>query len=151
MMVRDYAKHRLTTRPSAELVQRLAITPSAFISDYLKQIGIVNHNVRGVRPIAPFKSAGAHVAGPAITMYFAPVSEAYPYMEAPYMHTEVVEEAERGDVIVIAGQGAPFGFWGDHTTHQAINQGVAGVVIDGFTRDSRPIIETGFPVFATGV
>ena len=84
-------------------------------------------------------------------MYFAPVSEAYLYTEAPFMHTEVVEQAEAGDIVVIAGQGAPYGFWGDHTTHQAINQKLSAVVIHGYTRDSRAIIETGFPVFSTGI
>jgi regulator of RNase E activity RraA len=151
MTIRDYEKHRLKKRPDAKMVEKLKSIPAAYISDYLKQIGIVNHTVRGARALSPFKSDREHVAGPAITMYFAPVTEAYLYMDAPYMHTEIVEEAQPGDVIVIAGQGAPFGFWGNHTTHQAINQRVAAVVIDGFTRDSRPIIETGFPVFATGI
>jgi regulator of RNase E activity RraA len=148
---RDYASHRLTERPSPEVIALLETIPPSYISDYLKQIGIVNHTIRGVKPLTPFKEYRRHIAGPAYTMQMAPVSEAYPYTEAPYMHTEVEEQGEPGDVFVIAGQGAPYGFWGDHTTHQAIKQRLAAVVIDGFTRDSRPIRDTGFPVFATGV
>ncbi|MGD1065832.1 MAG: hypothetical protein ABR975_03370 [Vulcanimicrobiaceae bacterium] len=151
MISRDYSKNRLATRPPKELIERLKAIPVAIDSDYLKQIGITNYILRDVRAIAPVKNYPQSVVGPAITMQFAPASEAFPYTDAPYMHTEIVEEAHAGDVIVIAGGGAPYGFWGDHATHQAINQAVAGVVIDGYTRDSRPIIETGFPTFATGI
>jgi regulator of RNase E activity RraA len=147
---RDYETNRLTERPAPEALETLRTVPTAFVSDYLKQIGIINHRVRGVNAIAKFPT-DKHVAGCAVTMYFAPVSEAYPYTEAPFMHTEVVEQAEEGDIVVIAGQGAPFGFWGDHTTHQAINQKLDAVVIDGYTRDSRAILETDFPVFSTGI
>jgi regulator of RNase E activity RraA len=147
---RDYETNRLTERPDPGVLETLRSVPTAFVSDYLKQIGIVNHRVRGVRAIAPFDS-DRHVAGCAVTMYFAPVSEAYPYTDAPYMHTEVVEQAEAGDIVVIAGQGAPYGFWGDHTTHQSINQKLSAVVIDGYTRDSRAILQTDFPVFSTGI
>jgi len=133
------------------MIAFLKTIPPSFVSDYLKKIGIVNHTIRGVRPLCPFQDYRRHAAGPVITMHLVPVSEAYPYMDAPYMHTEIVEQAEAGDVVVIAGQGAPYGFWGEHTTHQALNQGVDAVVIDGYTRDSRPIIDSGLPVFCTGV
>lgn len=148
---RDYASKKLNRRPSSEVIDLLRTTPPSFVSDYLKQIGIVNHTIRGVKPLSPFKEYRRHIAGPAYTMQMAPVTEAYPYTSAPYMHTEVEEQGEEGDVFVIAGQGAPYGFWGDHTTHQAINQKLEAVVIDGYTRDSRPIRDTGFPLFATGV
>lgn len=151
MTQRDYEAHRLLKRPAPALIETLRKIPTAFISDYLKQIGVINHTLRGVHPLSPFPEYRQHIAGPAITMDLAPVSEAYPYTHAPYMHTEIVEQAQAGDVVVIAGKGAPFGFWGDHTTHQAIRQRLSAVVIDGFTRDSRPIKDTGFPVFSTGV
>lgn len=151
LVKRDYEKSRLRVRPSRQTIDFLKTIPPSFISDYLKKIGIVNHTIRGVKPLRPFQEYRRHVAGPVITMFFAPVSEAYPYTEAPYMHTEIVEQAETGDVIVIAGQGAPYGFWGEHTTRQAMKQGVEAVVIDGYARDSRPIIGLGLPVFSTGV
>jgi regulator of RNase E activity RraA len=149
-VVRDYETNRLTERPTIEQLEALRAVPTAYVSDYLKQIGIINHRARGVRALAPLPGDRS-IAGAAVTMYFAPVSEAYPYTEAPFMHTEVVEQAQEGDVMVIAGQGAPFGFWGDHTTHQAINQKLSATVIDGYTRDSKAILETGYPVFCTGV
>jgi 4-hydroxy-4-methyl-2-oxoglutarate aldolase len=148
---RNYEARRIQSRPDPTVLELLRTIPPAFVSDYLKQIGIVNHTIRGVKPLAPMPAYRRHCAGTAFTMQMAPVSEAYPYTDAPYMHTEIVEQGEPGDILVIAGGGAPFGFWGDHTTHQAKNQRLEAVVIDGYTRDSRPIIETGFPVFSTGV
>ena len=67
------------------------------------------------------------------------------------MHTEIVEEAQAGDIIVLGGGGAPYGFWGDHAGHQAKNQGVEAIVIDGYTRDYRPVVDLGLPTFCTGV
>ncbi len=148
---RDYETHRLEKRPSADVIELLRTIPPTFVSDYLKQIGIVNHTLRGVYPLSRFGEYRRHIAGPVITMQMAPVNEAYAYIDAPYRHTEIVEQGEPGDVLVIAGQGAPYGFWGDHTTHEAMKQRLEAVVIDGYTRDSRPIRDTGFPVFSTGV
>lgn len=148
---RDYESRKLEKRPSQDVIALLRTIPPSFVSDYLKQIGIVNHTLRGVYPLNKFKEYRNHIAGPAFTMQMAPVNEAYPYIEAPYRHTEIVEQGEPGDVLVIAGQGAPFGFWGDHTTHEAMKQKLEAVVIDGYTRDSRPIRETGYRVFSTGV
>lgn len=147
---RDYETNRLKKRATPEQLATLRTVPTAYVSDFLKQIGIINHRARGIRPIQPMPG-DASVAGCAVTMYLAPVSEAYDYVDAPYMHTEIVEQCEEGDIMVIAGQGAPFGFWGDHTTHQAINQKLSATVIDGYTRDSREIIKTGYPVFSTGI
>lgn len=146
----EYERRKLRTRPNAELVARLRTTPTPWISDCLKQLDIVNHTLRGVKPLAEFAKYGHHVAGPAFTMEMAPVTGAYPYLEAPYLHTEIVEQGEAGDVLVIAGHGAPYGFFGDHTTLTAVQHGLSTVVIDGYVRDARLIRETGFPVFCTG-
>lgn len=148
---RDYASGRLEKRPSEDAIEILRHTPPANISDFLTQIGIVNYTIKGVKPLTPFKEYKNHIAGPAFTMQMAPVNEAYPYYDAPYMFMEIIEQGEAGDVLVIAGQGAPYGFWGDHTTVQAMKQNLEAVVIDGCTRDSRPIRDTGYPLFTAGV
>lgn len=60
--------------------------------------------------------------------------------------------ASPGDVLVIdAGGYTGAGHWGEITTVAAQSRGIAGVVIDGSVRDSRPIIGRGFPVFHQGL
>lgn len=150
----DYASRRLSQRPRDESLSYLRRVPVAFVSDCLKRLEVRNTQIHGVNclnGIAERDEGQFSAVGPAVTMQFAPHSEVSPYYEAPYKHTIIVEEAQAGDVIVIAGHGAPYGFWGEHTTHQALNQGVSAVVIDGFTRDIHAIRKTAFPVLATGI
>ena len=60
--------------------------------------------------------------------------------------------ASPGDVLVIdAGGYTGAGHWGEITTVAAQARGIAGVVIDGSVRDSRPILARGFPVFHRGI
>jgi 4-hydroxy-4-methyl-2-oxoglutarate aldolase len=60
--------------------------------------------------------------------------------------------ASPGDVLVIdAGGYTGAGHWGEITTAAAQARGIAGVVIDGTVRDSRPIFTRGFPVFHRGL
>jgi 4-hydroxy-4-methyl-2-oxoglutarate aldolase len=61
-----------------------------------------------------------------------------------------IECAEAGDVLVVDGQGAPFGYWGEVMTVAAQARGVAGLVINGCVRDIAAIAALAFPVFATG-
>ena len=60
--------------------------------------------------------------------------------------------ASPGDVLVVdAGGYTGAGHWGEITTVAAQSRGIAGVVIDGSVRDSRPILARGFPVFHRGL
>jgi regulator of RNase E activity RraA len=60
--------------------------------------------------------------------------------------------ARPGEVLVIDCQGHPdTGVWGGILTHAAVRARVAGVVLDGATRDSVEIIERGFPVFCRAI
>ena len=57
--------------------------------------------------------------------------------------------AQPGDVLVVDAKGyAEGGAWGDLLTLAAQRAGIAGLVIDGSARDSRSIIDMGFPVFS---
>jgi regulator of RNase E activity RraA len=148
---RDYEAWALKERPSEEMLKYFRSVPTAFVSDCLKRLEIRNHALRDVRLHYEMPGKQVSVAGAAITMQWAPHSEVRPYYEAPYLHTQVVEQAQAGDIIVIAGMGAPYGFWGEHASAQAVNQGVQGIVIDGYTRDIKGCRKTGLAVFSTGV
>lgn len=148
---RDYEAWALKQRPDRETLAYIRTVPTAFVSDCLKRLEIRNHVLRDVRLSYDLPGKQVSVAGAAITMQWAPHSEVLPYYESPYLHTQVVEQAQEGDIIVIAGMGAPYGFWGEHASNQAVNQKVQGVVIDGYTRDIKGCQSTGLAVFSTGV
>ncbi len=148
---RDYEAWALKQRPDAETLAYIRSVPTAFVSDCLKRLEIRNHVLRDVRLPYDMPGKQVSVAGAAITMQWAPHSEVLPYYESPYLHTQVVEQGQEGDVIVIAGMGAPYGFWGEHASNQAVNQKLQAIVIDGYTRDVKGCQASGLSVFSTGV
>lgn len=62
-----------------------------------------------------------------------------------------IAEAPPSSVIIAAVEGdVEFGLWGEVASSAASHAGLAGFVTDSFVRDSRELIEIGFPVFAKG-
>lgn len=60
--------------------------------------------------------------------------------------------AQPGDVLVVDAKAfCDAGPWGDILTQYAQRRGVAGLVIDGAVRDSRDIVDLGFPTFSRAV
>jgi 4-hydroxy-4-methyl-2-oxoglutarate aldolase len=62
-----------------------------------------------------------------------------------------VAQAGKGDVLVICGHGASFGYLGDILAEAAVNRGIAGIVIDGCCRDVAELRKMRFPVWARGL
>jgi regulator of RNase E activity RraA len=119
---------------------------SAVIADVLDALGFRYQAMTpGIRPLSPsFK-----VVGRAFTVLAASVYEipADPYEK----ELEAVDNLKAGDVLVGTVNGSVIcGFWGELLSTAAVSKGASGAVVDGFTRDSQPIIEMGFPVFARG-
>lgn len=93
-----------------------------------------------IRPII----AGAELCGPAFTVETGAGHNIW-------IH-RAVYEAPAGSVLVIScGGGYEFGYWGEVLSTAASERGLAGVVIDGFVRDSVALARVGFPVFARGL
>jgi 4-hydroxy-4-methyl-2-oxoglutarate aldolase len=62
-----------------------------------------------------------------------------------------LEQAQEDDVLVVDGQDAPHGYWGEVMAVAAIARGVRGLVIDGGVRDTVRLEELGFPVWSSHV
>jgi regulator of RNase E activity RraA len=66
--------------------------------------------------------------------------------------TSLTDEARQGDFLVItAPPGPPYAVFGGMMALRARLRGVAGVVVDGLTRDVAEITEHRLPVWATGI
>ena len=60
--------------------------------------------------------------------------------------------AEAGDILVVdCGDASEYGYWGEVMARAAQEVGIAGLVTSGGVRDSRRMVEIGFPVFAANV
>ncbi len=69
-----------------------------------------------------------------------------------YFLHHAIYKAPKGSVIVAGLKKEPeFGYWGEIMTHAALQKNISGLIIDGCVRDSKEIIELGFPVFSKGL
>ena len=94
----------------------------------------------GINPIAP----GMSLAGPAFTVDTRPADNLM-------LHYALLK-AKPGDVLVVDAKAfMEAGPWGDVMTQQALQIGLAGLVINGAVRDAATIVEMGFPVFCRGL
>jgi len=107
------------------------------ISDAMHHCG----DLEGISVMAGIK-AGDRMVGRAVTVRTYPGDWAKP--------VEAIDIAKKGDVIVIDCEGVGKAVWGELASTSCIKKKIAGVVINGFSRDTEDIEEIGFPVFARG-
>ena len=126
-------KTKLFKRVSmAEVYKVLKQVSTPNLSDAMHRTG----DLKGIYPV----SRGLKIAGPALTV------RTYPGDWAKTV--EAVDMAQIGQVIVIDAGGVGPAVWGELATHGAIQRKLAGVVIDGATRDTPEIRKLKFPVFS---
>jgi 3-hexulose-6-phosphate synthase/6-phospho-3-hexuloisomerase len=94
-------------------------------------------SIKGLRPVV---DRGVKMAGPALTVRT---------MDGDWAKAvEAIDRATAGEVLVIDAGGGTIAVWGELASNSCQVKGLAGVVIDGATRDVQDIRELGFPVWA---
>ncbi len=106
------------------------------ISDAMHRCG----DLEGILPMAGIKSG--RMVGKAVTVRTYPGDWAKP--------VEAIDIAKKGDVIVIDCMGVGKAVWGELASNSCMRKKIAGVVINGFARDTEDIEGIEFPVFAIG-
>lgn len=122
--------------------ERLRALDSCAISDALDALGFAGAVV-GLRGIT---LPDAAISGRVRTVQAAPRSA-----DGPQAHiaAALVDEAEPGDVVVIANEGRiDVSCWGGLLGAAAVRRGITGVIVDGAFRDIQENAELGLPVFA---
>lgn len=61
-----------------------------------------------------------------------------------------LDELKTGEIYICTGASPRYALWGGLMSTRARALGAAGVVLDGFHRDTREILQLGFPVFSHG-
>ena len=107
------------------------------ISDAMHHCG----DLEGISAMAGIR-AGKRMVGRAVTVRTYPGDWAKP--------VEAIDIAEKGDVIVIDCGGVGKAVWGELASNSCMRKKIAGVVINGFARDTEDIEGIEFPVFAIG-
>jgi 3-hexulose-6-phosphate synthase/6-phospho-3-hexuloisomerase len=93
--------------------------------------------------IIPRINRGTKMVGRALTVKTADGDWAKP--------VEAIDKAGKGTVIVVDAGGGKTAVWGELASWSCKVKGVAGIVIDGATRDIDAILDIDFPVFARWV
>lgn len=61
-----------------------------------------------------------------------------------------LDELQRDEVYIATGSSPEYAMWGELMSMAAGNRGVAGAVLDGYSRDTRGILKQNFPCFSIG-
>jgi 4-hydroxy-4-methyl-2-oxoglutarate aldolase len=129
---------------SEDLIERLKRLDSCAVSDALDSLSLPPA-VTGIHRLATEDK----IAGPVLTVKLGSAR----IEGAPLQHlcTQAIEAAIAGAVIVVEQRtGLDAGGWGGVLSNAAKQQGIAGAIIDGPSRDIDEAHELGFPVFARG-
>jgi regulator of RNase E activity RraA len=134
----------------AQAIRILESVQAAIVSDCLRQLGISSHSIPGLRPLGGMKNTGASIVGPAFTISMLPRRPQARDDASRLTYGTILQSAQPGAIAVVAGHGAPYGFWGMHATRKAVKCGIRGVIVDGFGRDTVELREASISVFALG-
>lgn len=139
-MTADQDRIELYDRMSRELYV-------AVVSDILDGLGFRNQVMQAnLRPVD--LGSRAVLVGRAATVMFGPIFET---LKEPYTTAiAAIDALKPGDVGVLATSGINATFWGELFSNAALARGARGMVMDGYHRDTRKILDLGFPVFSTG-
>jgi regulator of RNase E activity RraA len=123
---------------------------STHLSDAADELGLgLDIGAGGLLYLGP---PGRTVMGQGFTVLQRAVTVAHSEATPSTRHCEAAANlVSPGDILVIGIEGATgAATWGEAHTLRAIRRGVAGVLIDGFTRDADALREMGFPALVRG-
>ena len=131
--------------PTTGWIDRLARLYTPVVADVLDRLGYRDQAMRtDIRPLFP-EARAAGTARTVRTIVPTVLMPAEPYKG----EMAAVDDLRPGDVMVVSACDASF--WGELLSTAARYRDCRGVVIDGYTRDTRAIITMGLPVFCRGI
>lgn len=133
-MNKIYIKKEFDRVPS-NLVDLVADIPTSILSDCDPVSKTLRSDIRAA-------VKGARAVGSALTVKLGKNSN--------FLLHAALSLAKPGDVLVVDSAGAEAAVFGEIMSTVALATGVAGLIVDGYTRDSDRYGEVGFPIFARG-
>ena len=127
---------------------------SAVIGDVMDKIGLLH---QFLSPRIQALQSDMLVAGRAMPVLEADVfaeqseSSVNPLMQKPFgLVFEALDDLKRDEVYICTGSSPRYALWGELMSTRAIKLGAAGAVVDGYSRDSKGILQLEFPTFSYG-
>lgn len=66
------------------------------------------------------------------------------------MMLEALDDLKPGEIYVCSGASPSYALWGELMSTRAMKLGATGAILNGYSRDTRAILQLGFPVFSYG-
>lgn len=127
----------MTREEIAVALEQLSCTD---LSDAMDRLGI-RCQCAGIMPL----DRNFRIVGSAYTLRYGPIGQ-----EGGTVG-DYIDDVEPGHVVVLDNAGrCDVTVWGDLLTSSAARRGVAGVVIDGLSRDIERSVELSFPIYSRG-
>lgn len=135
-----------------DLAQRELFT--AVVGDVMDGLGLLRQFLPpGIRPL----SDEMVVIGRALPVLAADTfgeqgaAAGNPVMSQPFgLLLEALDDLKPREVYVCTGGSRRYALWGELMSVRALRLGAAGAVLDGYSRDTRGILELRFPTFSAG-
>jgi 4-hydroxy-4-methyl-2-oxoglutarate aldolase len=123
---------------------------SGQLSDAMEALNLRRSVVTGFMMLA---APGAKIVGTAVTVRQVPKNANEDRETRLTRHQEVTRKiAGKGDVVVVDNGGRlDVASWGEFHCYACKQNGVAGAIVDGATRDGPEIRASGFPTFVRGL
>jgi regulator of RNase E activity RraA len=91
------------------------------------------------------------VTGRALRVLEADVPSGTDFVSEPFgLMLRALDDLKAEEVYICTGGSPWYALWGELMSTRAINLGAAGAVVDGYHRDTRGILQLGFPTFSYG-
>ncbi len=127
---------------------------SAVVGDIMDKLGYTHQFLSPhIQPL----HADMFIVGRAMTVLEAdvfedsPTESVNPGMTKPFgFMLEALDDLKKNEVYVCTGSSPSYALWGELMSTAAMRLGAAGAVVDGYSRDTKGIIELNFPTFAYG-
>lgn len=74
-----------------------------------------------------------------------------PIMAKPFgLMLEALDDLKKNEVYICTGSSPRYALWGELMSARAMKCGASGAVVDGYSRDTKGIIDLNFPTFSYG-
>nr|AUN37884.1 demethylmenaquinone methyltransferase [uncultured bacterium] len=125
---------------------------SAVVGDIMDKLGLLHQFLSP--KIQPLRD-DMFVVGRAMTVLEADVvsnsSNNNPVLNRPFgLMLEALDDLKKNEVYVCTGSSPSYALWGELMATRAQILGAAGAVVDGYSRDTKGILELNFPSFSYG-
>lgn len=122
---------------------------TALIGDVMDKFGYIHQFLPpGIKPLQP----DMVVIGRAMPVLEEDMGNGSPDLIAkPFgMMLEALDDLKENEVYICTGASPSYALWGGLMSTRAMKLGAAGVVLDGYCRDTHEILKLHFPTFGMG-